>query len=1152
MPYSLYDPTIEVVKPKFWIARPNKQIVTRVKELDELVTFHPTLGGINEISGEIPYLLNRNGKTIKNPHIKYIKNKYLIKMEFMDNTEWFVIEDVSKNGNEEKDTVSFTAYNLAYNLRGKKLYNDKFEGKTPREVMDELLSGTSWATGRISTIIGGKIRSFDEFSPNTNIIEAINTISESYAGIPSYDSNDKLINLLHKDDYAIVSNLMINDKNYIQSYQKDSNTDDIVTRLFATGEDGLSIAGITPTGKMYIDKFDYFMYPFKRDENKNVLSHSDFMSDELCHAILDQQEAIETIAPLVKEKQDDIDELTDSLTSLEDTEDEMRLKYETVEGILDFMRANEEYYYGDFLSSGSTYSFTFRQGYFIGQARAKNSSSSAQLSFGGTVRNLTNEWTTFKYDKTGLDPLGDGELMTVTSLTNDNCEFYIVRVPKEEYDSYTDEQVKEKYNGLYWKDEYESAQNGYEAKQNEIDRLQSELEELYKSVGDDNFYTLDLLREKDEFIHVYYWEEPTHTDAQELYDDAVEKLNELHKPKLSIETDIFNFLASLDDKRNWKKLILGSRVRVKHSRLDEYNEVILTGIEYDFANETIKLALEDVKDLSEDTTWSMIMQGANASSTLNLNKKLWDDNVAKSKTFDEILNSEYDATKRRILAGVNESVEISNRGLRIINPDYPKQMLIGTAGVLALSKSGGQTFETAISPDGIHADKIIGRMIVGQKLLIRNDEGTVTIDGATVSVKDRSDNVKVKLGEYEKDKFGLQVLDGAVTIRTKGTTGNTGLILDKDGIRSYDTNGKQTFNIDGNTGSATFSGTVNAGTIIGSTINGGTISGTTITGSTISSSNGSLTTQMTGGKLQFYNNGEDYGSLTPQLLNLKYTEYGTVGSYSAVTQRASSLNGTQLSLTFNRSLSSGSVQNQSVYLSALGMSFTDNDGSGNAFTVNGDRWDFSNSQVNFLSSTPVNIYSSLNLNGYPVATQNYVQSQLSNYWVRGSSSGALSSNVYVTANTISVGGSWIGDSSTPYTNIGTNNIYIPGKYYAGGSAVTSDRNKKKNIIPYDKDVLEQIVDTQVYTYNLKTELDSEFPHLGIMLQEAPVDVVDPEGGVELYAMISFVWKAIQELYKKDEGYRERVEILESLTNQQTDTLNELLSNLQGVSCQLNN
>lgn len=1150
MPYSLYDPTIEVVKPKFWIARPNKRIVTRVKELDELASFHATLGGINEISGEIPYLLNRNGKTINNPHIKYVKNKYLIKMQFMDNTEWFVIEDVNKNGNEEKDTISFTAYNLAYNLRGKKLYNDKFDGKTPKEVMDELLSGTSWATGRISTIIGGKIRSFDEFSPNTNTIEAINTISESYAGIPSYDSNDKLINLLHKDDYAIVSNLMLNDKNYIQSYQKDSNTDEIVTRLFATGEDGLNIAGISPTGKMYIDKFDWYMYPFKRDVNKNVLSSSDYMSDELCHAILDQQEAIVAIEPLVKAKRDLIDQLTDSLTALENTEDEMRLKYETTEGILDFMRANEEYYYSEFLTSGSSYSFTFRQGYFIGQARAKNGSTSAQLSFGGTVRNLTNEWSTFKYDMSSLDPLGDGQSMNVASLTADNCEFYIVRVPVEEYNTYTDTQVKEKYNGIYWKEQYDSAKNTYTARQNEINALQTELTALYETVGDDHFYTLELLREKDEFIHVYYWEETTHTVAQELYDDAVEKLNELHKPKLTIETDIFNFLASLDDKRNWKKLILGSRVRVKHSRLDEYNEVILTGIEYDFANETIKLTLEDIKDLKADEFTQMVMQGANASSTLNLNKKLWDDNVVKSQTFDQILNSEYDATKRRILAGVNESVTFDGRGLRIINPDYPNEMLVGTAGVIGISTDGGQTFPTAISGKGVHADKLIGKMIIGQKLLIRNDEGTVSIDGATLSVKDRSDVLKVQLGEYEANKFGLQVYDGAINIRTKGTTGNTGLILDKDGLRSYNNSGKEMFNLNSNTGSATFSGNLNGangtfsgnlsavgGTFTGTlqgvdgtftgTLNGNSIIGASITGGTI-----------TGTKFMTYDTSNE-GQITISGSTFKSTNYSDDNHYVEISNggllihtysdATATYQTVDISGNYGIRIFSDIYPNSSLRMdvyetnSSKGTQVYKIHASGtyaDLLVLSDNELRIKGNSINLEPTT----YEGAMLKGKPIAVKDDIYTALNGYWYKGSDTGYLSSSVYIGGASIGVGGSFDGSASTSNVSIGSSNIYVPGKVYAGGSALTSDRDKKKNINPYEKEALPEILSTQIYTYNLKTELDGEFPHLGIILQEAPIDVVDPSGGVELYAMTSFAWKAIQELY----------------------------DGLQGVSCQLNN
>jgi hypothetical protein len=92
--------------------------------------------------------------------------------------------------------------------------------------------------------------------------------------------------------------------------------------------------------------------------------------------------------------------------------------------------------------------------------------------------------------------------------------------------------------------------------------------------------------------------------------------------------------------------------------------------------------------------------------------------------------------------------------------------------------------------------------------------------------------------------------------------------------------------------------------------------------------------------------------------------------------------------------------------------------------------------------------------------------------------------------------------------------------YDGGSANlivatingSSDRKKKHKIAPFTSDALSKIKATQVYNYNFKDEPEETSTHLGIMAQEAPTDVVGYEGNtVDLYAMISLSWKAIQEL-----------------------------------------
>ncbi|PAV33495.1 hypothetical protein CJD29_22490, partial [Bacillus licheniformis] len=55
-----------------------------------------------------------------------------------------------------------------------------------------------------------------------------------------------------------------------------------------------SINAANPTGQAYIEDFTYFLYPFERDKDRKVITHSYEMSDELCHAILDFNEFIDS------------------------------------------------------------------------------------------------------------------------------------------------------------------------------------------------------------------------------------------------------------------------------------------------------------------------------------------------------------------------------------------------------------------------------------------------------------------------------------------------------------------------------------------------------------------------------------------------------------------------------------------------------------------------------------------------------------------------------------------------------------------------------------------------------------------------------------------------------------------------------------------
>src|SRR5690606_41250821 len=65
----------------------------------------------------------------------------------------------------------------------------------------------------------------------------------------------------------------------------------------------------------------------------------------------------------------------------------------------------------------------------------------------------------------------------------------------------------------------------------------------------------------------------------------------------------------------------------------------------------------------------------------------------------------------RSIAGVNNSIEVGNRGILIKDPDFPNEMIIIQAGIVALTEDGGETWKTAIKPTGIVAERLIGKII---------------------------------------------------------------------------------------------------------------------------------------------------------------------------------------------------------------------------------------------------------------------------------------------------------------------------------------------------------------------------------------------------------------------------------------------------------
>jgi phage minor structural protein len=87
----------------------------------------------------------------------------------------------------------------------------------------------------------------------------------------------------------------------------------------------------------------------------------------------------------------------------------------------------------------------------------------------------------------------------------------------------------------------------------------------------------------------------------------------------------------------------------------------------------------------------------------------------------------------------------------------------------------------------------------------------------------------------------------------------------------------------------------------------------------------------------------------------------------------------------------------------------------------------------------------------------------------------------------------------------------------------STRGSKKNIVKVLDEYLDGVLSTTVYRYHYNDEDDNEYKHLGIIYDESPPEIVNPNGeGIHPYAMTTYLWKAVQELTRKVENLESKL------------------------------
>jgi len=298
-------------RPKLYLCKPNKTIIASLKEHYNS-SLKLNLTTLNELTFDLPYMIDINHQFQRNINCDLIKNRYLIKLILGEYTEFFIINNPSSNADDNSDFYQINCYSLEYELKDKNIRSYKIDSVKLSEIMsvtgfdrsvttitdgisttvvthtDGILKETAWTLGSYPETLNSVYRSFD-VSVKTKL-DFILEIAEKFNLVAKFDSVNRKINFYTIDDIGIYKGLIISDKRYLRTIVQNIDSETFCTRLKVYGKDGLTINSINPTGQSPIEDYSYFLFPFERDEiTRTVFKHSDYMSDDLCHKLLDYQ-----------------------------------------------------------------------------------------------------------------------------------------------------------------------------------------------------------------------------------------------------------------------------------------------------------------------------------------------------------------------------------------------------------------------------------------------------------------------------------------------------------------------------------------------------------------------------------------------------------------------------------------------------------------------------------------------------------------------------------------------------------------------------------------------------------------------------------------------------------------------------------------------
>ncbi|MDY8023376.1 phage tail spike protein [Paenibacillus polymyxa] len=749
------DYSLKPIQPQYFLCKPDREIISKISEAynDSRVI------KINETSTmelTIPFSIDINHRLMKNKNADILRERYLIKVVEDYKVEWYIIKEITDASDENSDAKTVKCGSLTFELGDKSIRGYEVVSYHAKQVMNDLLANTLWNIGYIDPDFQLTNRSFS--FDGQSVLDAIYSVAETYNAIVRFDTDKRTIDLIKPELFGNNLGLTLSYSKYVKTMNITSDTNNMVTRLKAFGQDDMGIQNVNPTGQNYIEDFSYFIYPFKRDVNKNVIQSSYYMSDSLCHALLDYAE-------LLKSKKGLYDSYLKERQGYEKQLNQLNVELDSLlkdQSILTEIQLSQQFdnqmYFEKYQHSGNTsksFSLTKKFGYAV-MAKVENANNITVRLDGSQKNVLSNQWSV-------LGKIKDADSTNVSfSGGNSSVIVQVAYISQDEYNA-TDNNTAliSKYN-------YDNMDNRIRIKREEILSVENQIKNVKSRINDlqdvtsySKNFTNENLTELNGYVIEREFSDSKYIDEQDLYDATLNKFRELQVPQLTLDIDIVNFLEIVEAQYDWKKLNLGDFVNIKYEPTGVNVTARITEISYNYESSEINLTVSNVKKVNNnDKELENFLANANKTSVIVDSKKnKWGGAVYSSNNMTKLFEKIWNSITNEVNMASNEFVTVDSKGITIYDPHDPLNIIRLTHGVIGLSMDGGLSYRTALTPERIVAEEVMGKLIVGERLTLGDIESLLEITGAKFSIYDRCERLVQRIGllSTNPDVFGMTI-----------------------------------------------------------------------------------------------------------------------------------------------------------------------------------------------------------------------------------------------------------------------------------------------------------------------------------------------------------------------------------------------------------